>query len=92
VPPLRLSWTRTVPPGSRLLAHVIVCVVPIVQLAPATGAVTAIPALEMANVALVPLAGTAPFDDTRTTAADVAGPAAVHARFPVAAALAASVE
>ena len=41
LPPLRLNWILTVDVGSRFVVHVIVCAVPIVQLAPAAGDVTA---------------------------------------------------
>ena len=91
LPPLRLSSIFTVAVDSRFDVHVIVCAVPIVQLAPAAGDVTDSDGLPIVNVPLVPTAGTLPFAVTRTTAALVAGPVAVHARLPVAGAADASV-
>ena len=73
------------------MVHVIVCAVPIVQLAPAAGDVTDSDGLPMVNAPLVPTAGTPPFAVTRTSAALVAGPVAVHARLPLAGAADASV-
>ena len=92
LPPLRVSSIFTVADDSRFEVHVIVCASPIVQLALAAGDVTVTDGLPMVNPALVATAGTPPFALTRTTAALVAGPVAVHARLPPVAAEASVVQ
>src|SRR6185503_16878242 len=90
-PALRLICTFTVVDGSRLLVQAMVCAVPMTQLAPATGDVTANAGLPIVNTPLVPAAATAPFADTRTSADVVAGAVTIHANVPLAAADADSV-
>ena len=89
-PPSRLSSTRTVVPAGRLLVQEIVRAVPIAQLAPAVGDVTASVGVTIWKAAPTPLAGTAPIDVTRTRASAASGPVAVQTKLPVLGAAAAS--
>ena len=90
VPPSRLRSTRTVVPAARLLDHEIVRAVPIAQLAPAAGDVTASVAVVIWKAAPTWLAASAPVVATRTRAAAVSGPVAVQRKLPVLGAEAAS--
>ncbi len=75
----------------RFVVQVIVCAVPISQLAPADGPVTFSAGITMAKAAPRPLVGNGSFPVTRTTAEVVAAPATVQAKLPVLGAAAASV-